>query len=86
MNMSIVGPALLHLALLDPLQCTVLTRLFGNAVDDCWSVQGTRNATTGQIIPDPTKFPDGISGLADQIHSMGLKLGIYSSRLAPLPN
>ena len=26
-----------------------------------------------------TKFPDGIKGLADKIHDMGLKFGIYSS-------
>lgn len=26
-----------------------------------------------------TKFPDGISGLADKIHDLGLKIGIYSS-------
>jgi len=48
-------------------------------IDDCWSVKDSRNATTGQIVPDPTKFPDGISGLADKIHAMGLKIGIYSS-------
>ncbi|GLB42416.1 putative melibiase [Lyophyllum shimeji] len=33
---------------------------------------------SGRIIPDPTKFPNGISGLADQIHALGLKIGIYS--------
>lgn len=47
-------------------------------VDDCWSVKSGRNAN-GQIVPDPTKFPDGISGTADKIHAMGLKMGIYSS-------
>lgn len=31
-------------------------------------------------MPDPTKFPDGISGTADQVHNLGLKLGIYSSK------
>jgi hypothetical protein len=43
-------------------------------------VKDSRDSTTGQIVPDPTKFPDGISGLADKIHAMGLKIGIYSSR------
>ncbi|KAK7755846.1 hypothetical protein SLS62_002132 [Diatrype stigma] len=28
---------------------------------------------------DPERFPDGISGLAEKIHGMRLKLGIYSS-------
>jgi alpha-galactosidase len=34
---------------------------------------------TGQIIPDPTKFPQGIIGIADSVHALGLKVGIYSS-------
>ncbi|KAI0369678.1 glycoside hydrolase [Pilatotrama ljubarskyi] len=46
-------------------------------IDDCWSVM-TRNASTGRIIPDPTKFPNGISGVAEKVHALGLKLGIYS--------
>lgn len=43
---------------------------------DCWSVK-TRDASTGRIIPDPDKFPDGISGVASQVHALGLKFGIY---------
>ncbi|PYI01135.1 alpha-galactosidase aglB [Aspergillus sclerotiicarbonarius CBS 121057] len=50
-----------------------------NEVDDCWSVKSGRDPTTKRIIPDPDKFPDGISGVADQVHALGLKLGIYSS-------
>lgn len=38
-----------------------------------------RDARTKQLIPDPDKFPEGITGLADLIHDMGFKLGIYSS-------
>ena len=49
------------------------------SVDDCWSVKSGRDNVTGQIIPDPTKFPDGINGTADKIHALGLKVGIYSS-------
>ncbi|KAI1245158.1 hypothetical protein MGN70_012048 [Eutypa lata] len=48
-------------------------------IDDCWSVQDSRDSETQQIIPDPERFPDGISGLAKKIHDLGLKLGIYSS-------
>src|ERR1700761_5128721 len=47
--------------------------------DDCWSNLNGRDATTHQLRPNMTKFPDGISGLADKIHNMGLKFGIYSS-------
>jgi alpha-galactosidase len=28
-------------------------------------------------VPDPVKFPEGIAGVADYVHSKGLKLGIY---------
>lgn len=45
-------------------------------LNDCWAMKG--RAPTGQLIPDPTRFPSGINGLADYIHSLGLKLGIYS--------
>ena len=48
-------------------------------VDDCWSVKSGRDKVTGRLVPDPVKFPKGIAGLADDIHAMGLKLGIYSS-------
>ncbi|KAJ5398244.1 hypothetical protein N7509_006357 [Penicillium cosmopolitanum] len=48
-------------------------------IDDCWSIKNTRNASTHRIIPDPSKFPDGISGVASQVHDLGLKIGIYSS-------
>jgi alpha-galactosidase len=43
-------------------------------IDDCW--EGTRDAR-GFIQPNG-KFPD-MKGLADYVHSLGLKLGIYSS-------
>lgn len=45
-------------------------------MDDCWSAG--RNAS-GYLVPDPAKFPHGIASLADQIHALGLKIGIYSS-------
>lgn len=44
-------------------------------IDDCW-MSSSRNAA-GQLVPDPNKFPDGISGTAAYVHSLGLKLGIY---------
>lgn len=45
-------------------------------IDDCWSLK--YRDKDGRLIPDPEKFPHGIRCLADQIHEMGLKLGIYS--------
>lgn len=45
-------------------------------IDDCWAL--LERGSDGTIVPDPAKFPDGIVGLAEEIHAMGLKLGIYS--------
>ncbi|KAK4165593.1 family 27 putative glycoside hydrolase [Cladorrhinum sp. PSN259] len=48
-------------------------------IDDCWSdKQKRRDPKTMELIPDPLKFPKGISHTADLVHSLGLKLGIYS--------
>jgi regulation of enolase protein 1 (concanavalin A-like superfamily) len=44
-------------------------------IDDCW-LEKTRSAD-GHLVPDHVKFPDGIKGTADYVHSRGLKLGIY---------
>lgn len=44
-------------------------------IDDCWS-QKQRNST-GYLQADPAKFPKGIDGLAQEVHAMGLKLGLY---------
>ena len=45
-------------------------------IDDCWSLK-ERDAS-GRIVEDPEKFPQGIKALADYIHSLGLKFGMYS--------
>jgi len=44
-------------------------------IDDCWQVE--RDAI-GNIVPDVKHFPSGIKALADYVHSLGLKFGIYS--------
>ncbi|MFI7343537.1 NPCBM/NEW2 domain-containing protein [Streptomyces sp. NPDC050085] len=46
-------------------------------LDDCWALP-TRDAN-GKLVPDPVRFPNGIKGVADYVHSKGLKLGIYTS-------
>jgi len=45
-------------------------------IDDEW--QGGRDSE-GNIRPDPINFPHGMAALADYVHSLGLKIGIYSS-------
>jgi alpha-galactosidase len=44
-------------------------------IDDCW--HGERDER-GFIRPHPERFPSGMKALADYVHSLGLKLGIYS--------
>jgi alpha-galactosidase len=44
-------------------------------IDDCWQV--SRDAE-GNIVADPVRFRSGIKALADYVHSLGLKMGIYS--------
>ena len=44
-------------------------------IDDCWLAK--QRAADGSLQADPTKFPDGIKAVADYVHSLGLKLGIY---------
>jgi len=44
-------------------------------IDDCWLAH-SRDAS-GQLQADPAKFPHGIKAVADFVHSLGLKLGIY---------
>jgi alpha-galactosidase len=46
-------------------------------IDDCW-MAATRSAT-GKLLPDAATFPDGIPYVAKELHSLGLKLGIYAS-------
>lgn len=44
-------------------------------IDDCWQVA---RDDSGNIIPGPKRFPSGMKALADYIHKLGLKFGIYS--------
>ena len=46
-------------------------------LDDCWMAPA--RAGDGQLQADPVRFPHGIAWLADQVHAMGLKLGVYES-------
>ena len=46
-------------------------------IDDCWSRKGRRDGN-GDLVPDPEKFPNGMKALADSVHALGFKIGIYS--------
>lgn len=42
-------------------------------------MKDSRDKETQQLVPDPARFPNGISGVAEKVHELGLKIGIYSS-------
>ncbi|XP_053688227.1 alpha-N-acetylgalactosaminidase [Sabethes cyaneus] len=44
-------------------------------IDDCWSTM--ERDSTGRLVADPQRFPNGMKYLADYIHSKGLKFGLY---------
>jgi len=46
-------------------------------LDDCWHPQ-TRSSS-GELVPNPKFFPNGMKVVADYAHSLGLKFGIYTS-------
>ena len=45
-------------------------------IDDCWSLK--ERDGEGRLVPDPAKFPHGMKDLADYVHSLGFKFGMYS--------
>jgi len=45
-------------------------------LDDCWSIGRNKS---GYLVANPDKFPSGMRYIADQLHSMGMKFGMYSS-------
>ena len=45
-------------------------------IDDMWALK-ERDAN-GRLQPDPVKFPHGMKYIADYVHSLGLKFGMYS--------
>ena len=46
-------------------------------LDDGWMTM-QRDSVTGDLIPDPIKFPHGMKALVDYVHSKGLKFGLYN--------
>jgi alpha-galactosidase len=46
-------------------------------LDDCWQIS---RASDGTIQWDTTKFPNGIPSLAEYIHNLTLKFGLYTDR------
>ena len=49
-------------------------------IDDCWSIENATRDANGALQPDPLRFPNGIKAIADYVHGLDLKLGIYGDR------
>jgi len=47
-------------------------------LDDCWS-SGRNASNNNSLIADPEKFPRGMKAVADDMHTLGLGWGMYSS-------
>eukprot|EP00698_Gefionella_okellyi_P000857 TRINITY_DN10753_c0_g1_i1.p1 TRINITY_DN10753_c0_g1~~TRINITY_DN10753_c0_g1_i1.p1 ORF type:complete len:696 (+),score=95.09 TRINITY_DN10753_c0_g1_i1:1288-3375(+) len=47
-------------------------------MDDCWML--LNRTATGELIPNPEKFPYGIESTIDFVHSLDLKFGLYTDR------
>lgn len=45
-------------------------------IDDNWQEYERRD---GRLVPDKTRFPNGIKSIADYVHSKGLRFGLYSA-------
>lgn len=46
-------------------------------LDDGWMAM-ERDPKTGDLVPDPKKFPNGMASLINYIHGKGLKFGLYN--------
>ena len=45
-------------------------------IDDIWALK--ERDENGRLVPDPEKFPHGMKYVADRVHALGLKFGMYS--------
>ncbi|XP_045762470.1 alpha-N-acetylgalactosaminidase-like isoform X2 [Maniola jurtina] len=46
-------------------------------IDDCWSEK--KRDEYGRLVPDSERFPRGMKYIADYIHKLGLKFGMYTN-------
>jgi alpha-galactosidase len=46
-------------------------------LDDGWMAK-ERDPKTGDLVPDPVKFPHGMKAVVEYVHSKGLKFGLYN--------
>eukprot|EP01084_Bolivina_argentea_P002904 5415_1 len=46
-------------------------------LDDCWD--DSKRSSNNSLQPNPDRFPDGIKALADNLHKLDIKFGLYTS-------
>lgn len=46
-------------------------------IDDCWPLR--QRDTSGNIVADPQKFPQGMDGFSKELRAKGIGLGIYTA-------
>ena len=46
--------------------------------DDCW--MSFNRSSDGNQVPDPQKFPHGFKAVADFIHGLGMRSGLYTAK------
>lgn len=52
----------------------------GIHMDDCWERKTpSRDPASGELVPDPTRFPSGMLELGDYIHKAGGSFGLYTA-------
>ncbi|ORY11691.1 alpha-galactosidase [Clohesyomyces aquaticus] len=73
-NFATAAKALQAADLFDSLGLKALGYNYIN-IDDCWSNKA-RNSS-GYLVADPARWPNGMKAVADSLHAKGLKLGLY---------
>ena len=52
----------------------------GIHMDDCWEQKDPkRDPTSGELVPEPTRFPSGMKALGDYMHAKGATMGLYTA-------
>mmetsp|Transcript_17781 Transcript_17781/g.33098 ORF Transcript_17781/g.33098 Transcript_17781/m.33098 type:complete len:448 (-) Transcript_17781:48-1391(-) len=46
-------------------------------IDDCW--MSPERSLSNELQADPNSFPNGMKSIADKVHDLGLKIGLYTS-------
>merc|ERR1712226_1677352 len=48
-------------------------------IDDCWQADEGRDKTTGRLVSNAERFPNGMRGVADKLHAKNVSFALYTS-------